>query len=76
VKELRNDTGWSAETDLLTQVSILCAAPDTVVMVFQRPDEGRGTLTTSLPVSLEAFKSLVALGVRMLDSIDKQKSVL
>jgi hypothetical protein len=69
MNELR-EGDWSAETSYGTYVGLHHGAPDTIAMIFQRPSSERGTLTTCLPLGIEAFRTLVALGKRMLEQID------
>lgn len=70
MKEIRDNCGWAAQTDNSYQVGLYRGAPDTIVMLFQRPDtDNTGNLTTMLPVSIEAFRTLMALGNRLLETI-------
>jgi len=73
MKEIEH-SGFAAETDFGTYVGLHHGAPDTILMIFQRAEDYQGTLTTSVPLRIEAFRTLIALGQRMIESIDHAKS--
>jgi len=70
--ELRQDVGCCREHNT-GAVGIYRGVKDTVVLVFQKNDDRLGTLTTTIPLSIPAFKAFVDVVEQTAKGIEKEE---